>query len=269
LGNIVEVQVSNEKITLRVSPKNIVTEINNVASFDSQNGKLVSIGLPQEEFRESYPKKWKKYDGNLKFHRLFDSESFIAEAAALFLWQWWNEMIRKGMAGRIFLKSQAKLELFISFEGYELISREKRQEFEYLIFRFLFARKLSINGDAKERNARDSFPAWLFLRMHYIFLICSILFSAIPISLTTSILENARFPAFMSLALFALIILGLLAVVVYLGYVVATFLWILFLKPFFLRDILLATLQYQTSPRKNKIGRLENYLVNLLLPEAN
>ena len=118
---IVDLQVSDKKIILEIHQASIIREIDNIVSFDSKTQNLVSTGTNQEEFQKNYPKKYKKYRNRLVFSPIFDVQSFNPEAVGLFLGRWINPVVSH-VAGNIIFRSQAKLELNISFDGYESIS---------------------------------------------------------------------------------------------------------------------------------------------------
>ncbi len=270
MGNIVDVQVTDEKVVLKIPPKDIVHEVDNVATFDSKSKKLLYVGVSQKVYRELYPKKWEKRKNQMEFLPIFDVDSFSPEAAAMLLWDWWNEMTRQGVAGHNVFRNQAKLELNIFFENYELIPKEKAEEFEYLILKFLYVKRLAVNGKEKHWGRRNWLPSSLYLGMTYIFIVSFLILSAIPMAISITLLDSIDFSPMVGLLLYSSIFLGSIFVFVYLGNFIASLLWILLLKPFFERKILITTLSYPSSqPRKRKIGKIEKMLVNWMLPENN
>ena len=270
MSNIVDVQVTNEKIILKVPHKNIVHEVDNVAAFDSETKKLLHFGLTPNAYQTLYPKKWKKQKDKMEFVPIFSKGMFSPEAGAMLLWDWWSETSRYVVPQYVIFKSQIKLEINILFESYETTKEEQREEFEFLVFRFLYARKLTINGIEKHINRRDMFPSSLYNWITYIFGMVLIIFSTIPISTGITLLSDIKLPSLLSLILYPSVMLGSMATAIYLGHFIGFLFWLLILKPFFGRKTLLTNLRYSSSqPRRRKISNAERWLIDLMLPEQD
>ncbi|MFT3896028.1 MAG: hypothetical protein QM730_30805 [Anaerolineales bacterium] len=231
---------------------------------------MLHFGLTPTAFQTLYPKKWKKQKDKMEFTPIFAKDAFSPEAGAMLLWDWWSQVSRYVVPQYTIFKYQAKLELNICFENYEAIQHEQREEFEYLIFRFLYAQKLTINGIEKHSSRRDLLPSSLYIWMTYIIGMVFIVFSAIPISVGITLLSDVNIPSLLGLILYPLVILGSIAIAVYLGYLIGFLIWLLILKPFFGRKVMLMNLRYRSSqPRKYKIGNPEGWLINWIIPEKD
>lgn len=265
MNNVVELQVSGEKLILRIPRANIIQEIDNIASFDSKTKKLISTGVDQEKFQKNYPRKWGKYKGTLEFLPIFDVRSFNPEAAGLFLWGWLNAMIGQ-IAGNIIFRSQAKLEINILFDNYETIPLKEQQEFEYLIFRFLLPKKLVVNAAEKQWDKRNNLPIWLLRWVNYIFIVVFILLAVIPISSFITLNSNAQISPLFGFLIFTVGILGTMFIFMYIGNLLSIAAWALCLRLFNSNDILLQTLGYQLNmPVKRKMDKLTSSLVDWIL----
>jgi hypothetical protein len=265
MNNVVDVRVLDEEIIMKIPRANIVQEIDNVASFDSKTRKLINTGVKQEEFQKNYLGKWKKYKDHLEFAPIFTFQSFNPNAAGMFLWGWLDAMISQ-VAGNIVFRFQTKLELSISFVHYENIPLEKQQEFEYLVFRYLYARKLTINGKEKNWDKRNRFPAQFLIVLNFSFMMIFLFLSIIPIAFLTSWFSVNNFPPLLDFILFVVGLLGLLTGFVYLGNSISILLWALCLKPFIPRNILWRTLEYQYNmPIKRNMDNLTKLLAEWIL----
>lgn len=268
MGNIVDIQVTDEKVILKVRNKDIVNEIDNVASFDSKTKKLISTGVTQKTFQEDYPKKWNKYKDRIEFHPIFDTVSFNPEATVMFLLGWWNEMTRQGVAGQIILRSQAKLEINISFDHYDEIRPNIKQDFEYLVFRYLYAKKLIINGSERPWDKKNNPPIWIFSILNYMFILGFMFLGFIPIFGVMSLLAATKLSSWSNIFLFGLVVLGGSYLVSLLGDLLSKLLWIICMKPFFSRKMLARVFEYQINlPQKQKLSKSTSFLVNWLLVE--
>jgi hypothetical protein len=268
MGNIVDVQVTDEKVILKIPHKNIVHEVDNVASFNSKTKMLIDTGLSQKAFQELFPKKWAKSKDWMEFSPAFSAASFNPSTAAMFLWDWWNEIMRQGIAGFIVFRGQAKLEMNLLFDGYDQVAVEKKREFEYLVFKFLYAKKLTINGMERNWDKRNGFPASLYTILTSVAVLLCLILSFIPLLMLTSKLSDIDIHPIFSLFLYSMIFLGELLAAAVLGNFISIFLWILSLKPFFGREILLTALSYPSSqPQRHKIGKIDQLLINWMLPE--
>ena len=268
MGNIVDVQVTDSKVILTIPQKDIVHEIDNVAAFDSATKKFLHFGLTPSAYQALYPKKWEKQKDKMDFSPIFAEDTFSPEAAAMLLWDWWSQVSRYIVSQYTVFKQQAGLELNICFENYEAIQHEQRDEFEFLIFRFLYARKLTINGTEKHSIRKDLLPSSLYIWMTYIIGMVFVIFSAIPISIGITVLSDVNLPSLLGLVLYPLVILGSVVIAIYLGYLIGFLFWLLILKSFFGREVLLTNLRYRSSqPRKYKIGNVEGWLINWIIPE--
>lgn len=271
MGNIVDIQVSDEKIIFKIPHKNIVDEVDNVASFDLKTRKLIYAGISQKAYQELNPKKWEKYKSRMEFVPIFSVTSFKPEAAGMLLWDWWHEMVGRGIAGNIIFRAQAKLELNIFFDEYENVPLEKRQEFEYLLFRYLQLKKLAFNGVEKrwEDGKQHKISYILLITLNYIFIVASAILSTIPIVFLITELSNIETTPLLSFVLHTLSILGVLCLNIYIGYFVSTSLWILCLKPFISGVILFRSLEHPNySPRKHKTGKLIGLLADWTLADS-
>lgn len=265
MNNIVELQVSGEKIILRIPRANIVQEFDNIASFDSKTNKVISTGATQEEFQKNFPRLWKKYKGKLEFAPIFDTQAFHPEAAGQFLWRWLNAMINQ-VAGNIVFRVQTKLELNIVFENYEHIPLEKQQEFEFLVFRYLSARKMTVNGNEKAWDQRSIWPARLLVTVNFIFAMVFLFLSIIPIMFLATRIPANNFPVLLELFLIGVGSLGSMTVLVYFGNSISILLWALCLKPFIPNEILVMALKYQYNmPVRQNTDKLTNSLVNWII----
>ena len=217
MGNIVDIQVTGDKVILRVPDKNIVTEIDNVVSFDSKSKKLISTGVKEEDFKIKYPKKWRKYKERLHFRPIFVIEAFSPETAAMFLWGWWNTVSRQVIPATTVFRWQVKPEISISFERYEALPFHHQQEFEYLVFRYLYAGKLCINQNEIQREKRKSPPVLLLPILSYIFGMGLLLLGLIPVITLMIWASMLGLPSILDFLLFVLIVLGGLSGFVLLG----------------------------------------------------
>lgn len=268
MGNIVDVQVTDEKVILKIPQKSIVHEVDNVAAFDPETKELLHFGLAPSAYQALYPKKWEKQKDKIEFSPIFAKDTFSPEAGAMLLWDWWSQVSRYVVSQYTVFKHQAGLELNICFENYETIQQEQRDEFEFLVFRFLYARKLTINGIEKHSSRKDLLPSSLYIWMTYIIGMVFVIFSAIPISIGITVLSHVNLPLLPSLVLYPLVILGSVVIAIYLGYLIGFLFWLLISKSFFERKILLTNLRYRSSqPRKYKIGNAERWLINWIIPE--
>lgn len=267
MNNVVELQVLVEKIVLRIPHANIVQEIDNIASFDSRTKKVISTGTTQEEFQKNFPRKWKKYKGNLEFAPIFDVQAFRSEAAGLFLWGWLNAMINQ-VVGNIVFRVQTKLELNIVFENYEHIPLKKQQEFEFLVFRYLSARKMTVNGKEKAWDQRSIWPSRLLVTLNFIFAMVFLLFSIFPIMFLATWVPANNFPLFLELFLIGVGSLGSMTVLVYLGNSISILLWVLFLKPFIHTEVLAMALKYQYNmPVRQNTDKITNFFINWIIKD--
>lgn len=268
MSNIVEIRVSAEKIILKIPHKNIVDEVDNIASSDSKTKRAISAGLGQTEIQEKYPKMWNKHKSRMEFHPIFDATSFNSEVAGMYLWKWWDEKTRMGVAGNIILRSQAKLEINISFDRYEEIPLDKQQDFEYLVFRYLYAKSLIINGVEKRWDRKNNPPIWLFSILNYVFVTGFILLAVLPVSMLTTLLSAVELPSLLEFFLFTLTLFGGLYVFMVAGDFISKFLWTLCMKPFYSKRMIARALEYQTNmPQKHKSGKLTKLLNTFLLAE--
>lgn len=269
MGSIVDIQVLDEKIILKIPQKNIVHEVNNVAAFDLDSRRLLYFGESPQDLQVLNPKKWEKQKDKMEFVPIFAKGIFSPEAGAMLLWDWWSQVSRYVVPQYHVFKHQANLELNIFYENYETAPQEQREEFEYLIFKFLYAKKLTVNGKEKGWSRRNWLPGSLYLGITYVFLLCFIMLSVIPMSFAITLLEEVNISSWLlNLLLHMMAILGSAVVFIYTGNFIASLIWILILKQFFDQRILLMTLNYPGSqPRKHKIGRIGNLLVNWILPE--
>ena len=260
MSSIVDVQVCNEKVIFNVPQKGIVEEIRNVASFDSKSGGLISTGISQAEFQANYPKKWDKYQDRLEFRPVFGTAPFEPEAVAMFLLGWWDAMIGKVAGNMIVLRSQAKLEMNISFDGYEGVPLQKQQEFEYLVYRYLYAKKLTINGDTKYWDKRNRLILWSIGALNYLFIIAFVMLGVIPVFLLMNLLSMAEMPVLLDFLFHIIALFGPLFVFMVAGDFVSKLLWTLCMKPFFSNETLIRALEYQSGlpqkPIRNKSASL-------------
>jgi hypothetical protein len=239
MNNVVDVRVLNEKIIMQIPRTNIVQEFDNITSFDSKTRKLIGTGAEQGKFQKNH-----QYNNQLECTPIFDFQSFNPNASSMFLWGWLNTMINQ-VAGNIVFRFQTKLELHISFECYENIPIEKQQEFEYLVFRYLYARKLTINGKEKNWDKRNRLSAQLLMVLSFSFMMFFLFLSIIPIVFWISWLSVNNFPPLLYFIFFFVGLFGLLTGFVYIGNSISIFLWALCLKLFIPSNILLRTLEYQ------------------------
>jgi hypothetical protein len=270
MGNIVDVQVTGEKIILEIPRKDIVHEIDNVASFNTGTKMLINTGVSQKVYQELYSKKWTKYKDRMEFFPAFSATSFNPDAAAMLLWDWWDEMMRQGVAGQIILRSQAKLEMNLLFDGYDKVAAEKKRVFEYLVFKFLYAKKLTINGVEKNWDKRNGFPTSLHSTLTFIIVLPCLILSSITTVISITKLPDIDVHPLLSLLLYGMIYSAGVLAAAFLGNFISAFLWILSLKPFFEREILLTALSYPGSqPQRHKIGKIDQLLINWMVPEKD
>ncbi|WKZ48837.1 MAG: hypothetical protein QY306_05640 [Anaerolineales bacterium] len=268
MTNVVEIQVTAEKVILKIPHKNIVDEVDNIASSDSKTKRVISAGLSQTDMQEKYPKMWNKHKHSMEFHPIFDGTSFNPEVAGMYLWKWWDEKTEMGVAGNIVLRSQAKLDINISFDRYKEIPADKQQEFEYLVFRYLYAKSLKINGVEKQWNRKSNPPVWLFSILNFVFVVGSIILGVIPVLTLTTLLSAAKLSSTLSSLLFILALFGGFYVFMVVGDFVSRFLWIICMKPFYSKKMIARALEYQANlPQKHKSGKLTKLLNTFLLAE--
>ena len=159
MNNIVEIQVTTEKIIFKISRFNIIEEIDNMVFFTPESEKPLLNDIAQGKFKSEYPI---RYKDSKPFRPFFDVQIFDSEVAALFLWNWFKFGIPE-LIGINILGFLIKPEVTILFDGYEDISLERQKEFEYLIFRYLGTGKLNINGIDKRKDKGSDFPVQILM----------------------------------------------------------------------------------------------------------
>lgn len=270
MDNVVDIQVTDEKIILKVPHKNIVTEIDNVATFDSATKKLLHFGLTPSTYQALYPRKWEKQKDKMEFIPIFSKGTLSPEAGAMLFWDWWSQVSRSVISPYIVFKHQVILEINLFVENYEAISQEQRGEFEYLLFRYLYVSKLSVNGNEKQLEQKNFQPEALHSWMTLIISICFVFLIPPLVSLGVFLLSSVSFSPLFTFLLSVIVFLGIAIPVIYLGRSLVSLLWLLILKPFFGRKTFLFALSYPGSnPQKHKISKTERVLINWIFPENN
>lgn len=262
MGNIVNVHVLNEKIIFNAPNKGIVAdEVNNVASFNSKTKELLNSGFDQETYQKLSPKKWEKYKNQIMFVPAFDSNEFNPQAATMLLWTWWNEKIRRSAAGQFLFRYQSTDELNILFENYEAIPNESQGEFEFLVFSYFHLRKLSINHKEKYWKRTDNLPGNILVGMSLAFSLMLYVVMAKHLFFLIDTVVNLGVPDLYASLIFFLIAIVCLFIFIFVGNLLGTFLWMLMLKPFYSKEILLLTCAYRNSqPRQYYIFKTDKYL---------
>jgi len=234
LSNIVNVHVLYERIIFNAPEKGIVAyELNNVASFNSKTKEFLNSGFDQEAYQKSSPKKWEKYKDQIMFLPAFDSNEFNPQAAAMLLWTWWTEKIRRSAAGEFLLRYQTKDFLNISFKNYEIIPVEKQYEFEFLIFSFLHVKRLVINNSEKYWSRKNNLLGNILNGVSFAFILALYIWLAQPILLLIDTVASLGFPDLLLYLIFLLMAFVCLILFMFIGNLIGTYLWMLTLKPFF------------------------------------
>ncbi len=270
MNNLVDVQVSGDKIVIKMLNKDIVTEFDNIACFDSKTQKLINVGINEEKFREDYPKQWNKHKQQLVFQPVFDEMHFKPEAAGMLLWGWLNEMAKHGAFGNIILRSQTNLEINIAFQDYLGISSLLRSEFEYLVFYSLHARKLLVNDKEIIVDKHSRLPRWSLIILNFSCLMIFLFLSVIPAVFLTTKFPFSDSRPFLSFVFYVVGILGSTLALIYLGNIVSIIFWILCMKPFVSREIIAKVLKYEFNlPLVRRLDKLTKIITNQLVFGSN
>lgn len=266
MSSIVDVQIIGPKVVLKLPQKDIVHEVDNVAVFDSVTKELLHVGLAPGAFQVLYPKKWEKHKDKLEFVPIFAKDTFSPEAGAMLLWDWWSQIKRQVVRQIYVFGHQAKLELHIAFEGYEQNSQEQKDEFEYLLFRFLYLEKLFVNKKEKQLSQKSFLPETLLTWMSLIGSVILFFLLSFPVSAAMFWISKLALPPVYVSTLYVLVFLGISVPVIYLGRSLLFLLWLQILKPYFEPKILRFALSYQGSPQKKQMSKTEIFLLSRILP---
>ena len=235
----IKVETFPSTVKLTILPSGNMVEFVNLAAYDRKSKRLIGVGGTPQGFSEQFPKTWEKDKDKIEFRKIFDVASFVPETCGNIIFNFWfNE---RANVQKIF-RPQDYLVLNITFDGYDSLDLEKRQEFEYLLYKHTFAKKLLINGI--ERNW-STFKIKLAHNLLAVFIlpfsVVSIVLSVIPfIKLKSTFEFGGNFDLLLQGGLF----LVLICIFVYLGAILGELIWILVLLPFVPKEILRNSLLY-------------------------